>query len=146
MTWDLIYIGEDWKLIWGFQYISIFIVKRSRYAITNLHKDRSDFVGILQRAIAKAGFRSSAFVVMVPESMSVVLWPSFWIQRFSNGTSETFVDSIGKGICTLLLQSHLPPEFWSAAAHYWTDVYNHIPHSSISDQIPYTMHHGAKPD
>eukprot|EP00961_Rhodomonas_salina_P004006 54993-Rhodomonas_salina.1 len=44
MTWDLIDIGEDWKLIGGFLYISIFIVKRSRYAITILHKDRSDFV------------------------------------------------------------------------------------------------------
>eukprot|EP00961_Rhodomonas_salina_P118577 1596471-Rhodomonas_salina.1 len=67
-------------------------------------------------------------------------------EQFGSGTSETFVDSIGKGIHTLLLQSHLPPEFWSAAAHYWMDVYNHIPHWSIGDQIPYTMHHGAKPD
>eukprot|EP00961_Rhodomonas_salina_P157140 2115565-Rhodomonas_salina.1 len=43
-------------------------------------------------------------------------------------------------------KSHLPPEFWSAAAHYWTDVYNHVPHSSINDQIPFTVHHGSTPD
>eukprot|EP00961_Rhodomonas_salina_P000258 3428-Rhodomonas_salina.1 len=30
--------------------------------------------------------------------------------------------------------------------HYWTDVYNHVPHSSIQDQIPFTVHHGLKPD
>eukprot|EP00961_Rhodomonas_salina_P249790 3376329-Rhodomonas_salina.1 len=59
-------------------------------------------------------------------------------EQFGNGTSETFVDSIGKGIHTLLLQSHLPPEFWSAAAHYWMDVYNHIPHYQVQIQ-PWTL-------
>eukprot|EP00961_Rhodomonas_salina_P233315 3153071-Rhodomonas_salina.1 len=38
--------------------------------------------------------------------------------------------------------SHLPPEFWSATAHYWTDV----PHSSSDDQIPFAVHHGSTPD
>eukprot|EP00961_Rhodomonas_salina_P147324 1982588-Rhodomonas_salina.2 len=56
MTWDLINIGEDWKLIGGFRYISVFIVKHSQYAITILHMDQADFVGVLCKAIAKAGF------------------------------------------------------------------------------------------
>eukprot|EP00961_Rhodomonas_salina_P244857 3308959-Rhodomonas_salina.1 len=56
MTWDLIDVGENWKSIGGYCYISIFIVKHSRYAITILHKDRSDFVGVVLRAISKAGF------------------------------------------------------------------------------------------
>eukprot|EP00961_Rhodomonas_salina_P124596 1679016-Rhodomonas_salina.1 len=54
MTWDLIDVGENWKYIGGFRYISIFIVKRSRYGITILHKDHSDFVGVVRRAISKA--------------------------------------------------------------------------------------------
>eukprot|EP00961_Rhodomonas_salina_P193474 2611725-Rhodomonas_salina.1 len=56
MTWDLIDIGKNWTSIGGYRYISVFIIKCSRYAITILHKDRADFVSILRRAIAKAGF------------------------------------------------------------------------------------------
>eukprot|EP00961_Rhodomonas_salina_P093796 1261794-Rhodomonas_salina.1 len=44
MTWDLVNVGENWKSIGGF----------SLYAITILHKDRADFVGVLRKAIAKA--------------------------------------------------------------------------------------------
>eukprot|EP00961_Rhodomonas_salina_P168507 2271338-Rhodomonas_salina.1 len=46
MTWDLVYVGENWNSIGGF----------SRYAITILHKDHADFVVVLCKAIAKAGF------------------------------------------------------------------------------------------
>eukprot|EP00961_Rhodomonas_salina_P189203 2552716-Rhodomonas_salina.1 len=63
---------------------------------------------------------------------------------FWRKTTEVVLHSIPSFI--LLLLSHLPPEFWSAAAHYWTDVYNHVPHSSIDDQIPHSVHHGTKPD
>eukprot|EP00961_Rhodomonas_salina_P297523 3937283-Rhodomonas_salina.1 len=38
------------------QYILVFIVHHSLYAITILHKDSTDFVGVLRKAIAKAGF------------------------------------------------------------------------------------------
>ena len=57
-------------------------------------------------------------------------------QQFQNAISEKFVDSLGKGMRTLLLQSQLPPEFWGCAAHYYTDVYNHLPHASIGNRIP----------
>eukprot|EP00961_Rhodomonas_salina_P287279 3881756-Rhodomonas_salina.1 len=67
-------------------------------------------------------------------------------EQSCNGISKKFVDTLGKGIRTLLLQSNLPLEFWSAAAHYFTDVYNHMPHHSINDQIPYAVHHGTRPD
>eukprot|EP00961_Rhodomonas_salina_P289670 3913876-Rhodomonas_salina.1 len=67
-------------------------------------------------------------------------------EQSGNCISEKFVDTLGKGIRTLLLQSNLPPEFWSAAAHYFTDVYNHVPHHSIGGQIPYAVHHGTRPD
>eukprot|EP00961_Rhodomonas_salina_P039636 532398-Rhodomonas_salina.1 len=42
-------------------------------------------------------------------------------EQFGNRVSEKFVDTLGKLMHTLLLQSHLPPEFWGAAAHYATD-------------------------
>eukprot|EP00961_Rhodomonas_salina_P015819 212422-Rhodomonas_salina.7 len=56
------------------------------------------------------------------------------------------VDTLGKGVCTLLLQSQLPPEFWGAAVHYYTDVYNHIPHSSLNNAIPNAVQNNTMPD
>ena len=56
MTWDLIDMGEDWKTMRDNCYISIFIIKRSRFAISILHKDRSDIKSVVLRAFAKAGF------------------------------------------------------------------------------------------
>eukprot|EP00961_Rhodomonas_salina_P036992 497464-Rhodomonas_salina.1 len=60
--------------------------------------------------------------------------------------SEKFVETLSKGISTFLLQSNCPPEFWGAAAHYYTDVCNHTPHTSINNQIPYNIHHSASCD
>eukprot|EP00961_Rhodomonas_salina_P159986 2154229-Rhodomonas_salina.8 len=142
MTWDLIDVGEDWTSIGGFHYISVFIVKRSQYAITILHKDRADFVGVLCKAIAKAGFTQKRICCdgageYVSGKLAEFLDANNILPQFSNpfeqhgnGLSETFVDSIGKGI----------------PAHYWTDVYNHVPHSFIGDQIPFTVHHWLRPD
>eukprot|EP00961_Rhodomonas_salina_P211968 2862127-Rhodomonas_salina.1 len=56
MTWDLIDLGEKWTMIGGNRYISLYVIKKSRFAITILHKDSTNFKGILKRAIAKAGF------------------------------------------------------------------------------------------
>eukprot|EP00961_Rhodomonas_salina_P114027 1533886-Rhodomonas_salina.1 len=123
------------------------------YAITILHKDRADFVSILRRAIAKAGFTPKRVQCDgAGEYVSAKLMDFFCkndiLPEFSNpyeqsgnGISENFVDTLGKGIRTLLLQSNLPPEFWSTAAHYFTDVYNHVLHHSISGQMSYAVHH-----
>eukprot|EP00961_Rhodomonas_salina_P170370 2296729-Rhodomonas_salina.1 len=158
MTWDLIDIGKNWTSIGGYHYISVFIIKRSRYAITILHKDRADFVSILRRAIAKAGFtpkrvRCNGAGEYVSAKLMDFFRENDILPEFSspyeqsgNGISEKFVDTLGKGICTLLLQSNLPPEFWSAAAHYFTDVYKHVQHHSIGCQIPYAVHHCTRPD
>eukprot|EP00961_Rhodomonas_salina_P119379 1606262-Rhodomonas_salina.3 len=56
MTWDLINLGEKWTMIGCNRYILLFIIKKSRYAITILLKDHTNFKGILKRTIAKAGF------------------------------------------------------------------------------------------
>eukprot|EP00961_Rhodomonas_salina_P303138 3941115-Rhodomonas_salina.1 len=132
--------------------------KHSRYAITILHKNSADFVRVLCKAIAKARFtlkhiQCDKAEEYLSRKLTEFLDANNIIPEFSNpfeqhcnGLSETYIDSIGKGIHTLLLQSHLPPEFWSAAAHCWTNVYNHVPHSSINYQIPFTVHHGSTPD
>eukprot|EP00961_Rhodomonas_salina_P079513 1068358-Rhodomonas_salina.1 len=56
MSWDMIDIGENRTTLGGHQYISIFIIRRSRYAITILHKTHEDFPSILKRAFTKASF------------------------------------------------------------------------------------------
>lgn len=47
---------------------------------------------------------------------------------------------------TLLCQSKFGLEFWGAAALYWIKTGNHIPHSSIREEIPTQQHNGKTPD
>mmetsp|Transcript_61225 Transcript_61225/g.126463 ORF Transcript_61225/g.126463 Transcript_61225/m.126463 type:complete len:1000 (-) Transcript_61225:457-3456(-) len=158
VTWDLIDMGDKHTTIRGNRYISLFVIHRSRYAITILHKNRADFRSVLLRAFAKMGFtpkvvRSDGAAEYLDDKLA-----QFFIERgiqhqvsnpheqFQNAVSEKFVDTLGKGIRTLLLQSQLPPEFWGCAAHFYTDVYNHLPHASIQNYIPYGVHHRVQPD
>eukprot|EP00961_Rhodomonas_salina_P087950 1183150-Rhodomonas_salina.1 len=92
MTWDLVDVGENWKSIGRY----------SCYAITILHKDHSDFVGVVQRAISKAGFtakrlRFDGASEAVCGKLAEFLDSKDIIQEFSNpheqygnGISETF--------------------------------------------------------
>ena len=52
-------------------------------------------------------------------------------QQFQNGRAEKLVDSIGRKIRAMLLQSQMPPEFWGAAVVLATDIYNCAPHRSL---------------
>mmetsp|Transcript_61726 Transcript_61726/g.127532 ORF Transcript_61726/g.127532 Transcript_61726/m.127532 type:complete len:383 (+) Transcript_61726:3261-4409(+) len=158
VTWDMIDLGDKYTTIRGNSYISLFIIHSSSYAITILHKDRTDFRSVLLRAFAKMGFtpktvRSDGAAEYLDEKLAqffVELGIQHQIsnpyEQFQNVVSEKFVDTLGKGMCTLLLQSQLPPEFWGCAAHFYTDVYNHLPHSSINNAIPYAVHHNTTPD
>lgn len=56
ISWDLIDLGKHFTTIGGNQYLSLFIIHHTRFAITILHKDRTDFKQTLQRALAIAGF------------------------------------------------------------------------------------------
>mmetsp|Transcript_61737 Transcript_61737/g.127622 ORF Transcript_61737/g.127622 Transcript_61737/m.127622 type:complete len:569 (+) Transcript_61737:1829-3535(+) len=56
VTWDLIDMGDKFTTFRGNRYISLFIIHRSRFAITILHKDRTDFKSVLLRAFTKCGF------------------------------------------------------------------------------------------
>jgi hypothetical protein len=51
-------------------------------------------------------------------------------QQFQNALVEKCVDSLGKMIRAMLLQSPLPPEFWGCAAMLATDLANCRPHNS----------------
>lgn len=158
MTWDLVDMGEKWKTVGGNRYISIFCVKKSRYGIAILHKDRKNFEGILNRAITKCGFvfkriRCDGAGEYICDRLSdyfksrdIEVQYSNPREQFQNGISEKMVDTMGRMMRTVLLQSHLPPEFWGCAIHYCMDVYNHIPHSSLNGRIPYAVHHGQRPN
>jgi len=158
VTWDLINMGEHHPTVSHNRYLSLFMIHRSRYAIVILHQNRKDFKSVLQRAITKMGFtprvmRSDgaaeyldADLARFFEERGIQHQISNPHQQFQNALSEKYVDTLVKGIRTLLLQSQLPPEFWGCAAHYFTTVYNHLPHASINHNIPYCVHHQVKPD
>jgi len=158
VTWDLIDMGEKHPTVSHNRYLSLFVIHRSRYAIAILHQNRKDFKSVLMRAITKMGFTPK---IMRSDGAAEYLdadLEQFFIERgiqhqvsnphqqFQNAISEKFVDSLGKGIRTLLLQSQLPPEFWGCAAHYFVDIYNHLPHDGIHQAIPYAVHHQVQPD
>mmetsp|Transcript_68603 Transcript_68603/g.143115 ORF Transcript_68603/g.143115 Transcript_68603/m.143115 type:complete len:1720 (-) Transcript_68603:7252-12411(-) len=162
MTWDSFDMGDKHPSLGGNRYVSVFVIHRSRFAITLLHKDRSfeTMKGLLIRAFARAGFTPkrvrhdgageyiSTEITEWLAQQGTFIWSekSNPHEQFGNAISEKLVDTLGKGIRTLLLHSQLPPEFWGAAALYYTDVYNHIPHSSLDNQIPQEIHTGKQAD
>jgi len=67
-------------------------------------------------------------------------------QQFQNGRAEKLVDSIGRKIRGMLLQSHMPPEFWGAAVVLTTDIYNCTPHRSLRMESPHYHRYHKQPD
>ena len=141
MTWDLFDMGQDWLTVDGNRYLSIFIIGRSRTAFTILHDNRRDFKSVVKQAFVRAGFTPKTIrcdgageyikgelLSYLREDCGINVQFSNPREQFQNGISEKFVDTLGKSIRTMLLQSHLPPAFWGCAAHLATDLYNHLPH------------------
>ena len=52
-------------------------------------------------------------------------------QQLQNRRAEKLVDSIGRKIREMLLQSQMPPEFWGAAVVLATNIYDCTPHRSL---------------
>ena len=159
MTWDLFDMGQDWLTVDGNRYLSIFIIGRSRTAFTILHDSRRDFKSVVKQAFVRAGFTPKTIrcdgageyikgelYSYLRDDCGINVQFSNPREQFQNGISEKFVDTLGKSIRTMLLQSHLPPAFWGCAAHLATDLYNHLPHSSIDNNIPIAMHTNQTPD
>jgi len=67
-------------------------------------------------------------------------------QQFQNGRAEKLVDSIGRKIQAMLLQSQMPPEFWGAAVVLATDIYNCTPHRSLGIKSPHCHRYHKQPD
>ena len=67
-------------------------------------------------------------------------------QQFQNGRAEKLVDSIGRKIRGMLLQSQMPPEFWGAAVVLATDIYNCTPHRSLGMESPHYHRYHKQPD
>eukprot|EP00961_Rhodomonas_salina_P215539 2911556-Rhodomonas_salina.1 len=66
--------------------------------------------------------------------------------QYQNALAEKFLNTIGKGIRAVLLQSSLPVEFWGMAALYIVETYNVLPHSGIGNKIPQEEHTGRRAD
>ena len=68
-------------------------------------------------------------------------------QQFQNALVEKCVDSLGKMIRAMLLQSQLPPEFWGCATMFSTDLANCRPHDSLGGGCtPFYKQYGILPD
>jgi len=67
-------------------------------------------------------------------------------QQFQNGRAEKLVDSIGRKIRGLLLQSQMPPEFWDVAVLLTTDIYNCTLDRSPGMESPHYHRYHKQPD
>eukprot|EP00961_Rhodomonas_salina_P056637 760748-Rhodomonas_salina.1 len=67
-------------------------------------------------------------------------------EQFQDGTSETLVNTLGRGVCVLLLFSRMAPEFWGLSLLHVANVYNYLPHLSLHWEIPYALQFNHVPD
>ena len=157
-SWDMIDFGEEHPTLDDNRYISIFVIKQSRFWMIFLHKDKSSVTNkaVLLKAFAYTGTRptklrsdgAAEYKKLDTWLNSIGIWQQITApdQQFQNGCAEKFSDGISRGIRTLLRQSNLGVEFWGAAALYWVETRIHLTHSSIGDKIPIEQHTGRKPD
>ena len=156
--WDLLDMGEEWKTINGNRYATVIVNRRTRFLMVFLHESKTEIKQILLKARAKMGYW--------PAVMRSDGAPEYWTEeiaqlfldnnvdhqcsnaqeQFQNAVAETSVNMLGRGIRALLLQSGLGPEFWGLCALHVAHVYNMLPHSSMDNQIPYTLQFGQPPD
>jgi hypothetical protein len=157
-SWDLFDMGENVPTLDSNQYCSFFVIWKSRFGMIFMHKDQSAETTktVLKQAFAYAGHRPAILQsdgAGEYESLDPWLTDMQIFHRYScadeqdqNGRAEKFGDMIGKGIRAMMMQSNAPLEFWGAAALYWVEAKNHLPHSSINDKIPIQEHTGRVPD
>jgi hypothetical protein len=158
LSMDLVDMGQDSITHAGFQYMTIFIVVRTRYAMVFCHKSRKDLPDLLKRACARLGrypriLRSdgaceydSAAVDAFCLEHNIDQQHSNPHQQFGNAMPETMVNAIGRGIRISLHDANLPPQFWSYAAINYVDVYNNLPHSALDFKTPWELEKGTPPD
>src|SRR5437667_7720593 len=59
----------------------------------------------------------------------------------SNGISERLNRTQNDMVRTMLIHSHLPQSFWSEALQHAVYIKNHLPHSAISYNTPFSLWH-----
>eukprot|EP00961_Rhodomonas_salina_P024877 335118-Rhodomonas_salina.1 len=157
---DLFDMGDNFRTLGGNRYATFFVVRGTRYVMLFLHKTK-DFAttrDILNKARAKCGYWCDVLISDGDPVYTSQDFDTFCSERhidhhvtpadeqFFNGLAETFVNTVGRGIRSLLDQSGLGPEFWGLAALHVVQVYNVLPHSALDMQIPYTLQHKREPD
>ena len=146
----------------GMRYCTIFMMTKTRYAYTYLHKTKDQAPDIMDQFLSQfeADARPRTFksdcaeeygtprmqAVLAKHGITEPLRHSNEHQQFQNGKAEKFIDTLGRRMRATLLQSQLPPEFWGAAAVLMTDVYNCTPHDSLDGESPFKRAKGRHPD
>ena len=131
---------------------------KSRYVMIFLHKKKSDYPELLEKAITQAGYApkimrtDGAGEYSGPEAEAIYKKHNIFKQtgnphqQFQNGPSEKLVDTINKGTRTALHASNMPLAFWGYAAINYVDVYNHLPHSSLNMMTPWEAEKNSLPN
>ena len=134
------------------------VIHKSRFGVLFLHKDRSaaTIQDILEDAFARAGVRPKILRsdgAGEYEDAGLNKWLkvagvhhqySAADTQYQNALAEKFLDTLGRGIRAILLQSNLAIEFWGLAALYIVESYNVLPHSGIKNKIPFEEHTGRR--
>ena len=153
-SWDMIDMGEDHPTLDNNRYCLMFVIRKSRIAMLFLHEDKRAATNkkMIQKAMAYSQqeptiLRSDGageYKALDEWLNSIGCWQQITNpdEQFQNGAAEKLGDGVGKGIRTLLKQSNLGVEFWGAAALYWIETRNYLPHSAIEDKILYEQHTG----
>lgn len=156
-SWDMIDIREDHPTLDNNRYMSIIVIKKSRFGMVFLHssKDAATNKQVLEKAFAYSGSKPTTlrsdgageYKKLNTWLNSIGIWQQITNpdEQHGNGVAEKFGDTIGNGIRTMLKQSNLGTEFWGAAALYFVETRNHLPHSSIENKIPFEERTGKTP-
>ena len=146
----------------GLRYCTIFVMTKTRYAYTYLHKTKDQAPELMDRFLSQFDdatrprtFKSDCAeeyssprmqAVLAKHGITEPLRHSNEHQQFQNGKAEKYIDTLGRRMRAGLLQSQLPPEFWGAAATLMTDIYNCTPHDSLEGDSPFKRARGRHPD
>jgi hypothetical protein len=145
------------KTISGCQYCTIVIRRETRFMWTFVHRSKDALSQILDRVLNTLPQEQKNILKSdcAPEYYTQTLEDMFRTkhgvteirhsnehQQFQNTLVEKCVDSLGKMISVMLLQSQLPPEFWGCSVMLSTDLANCRPHDSLEGCTPFYRQYG----
>jgi len=155
---DTIDMGADTTTPAGHRYITIVTILDTRFVMIFLHATKDEFPRILLKAFAQAGKTPSILrtdnaselnskqVQDILLERGIVKECSNAYEQFGNAPAEIMVNTIDNGVRAALKDANLPLHYWGFAAVNWVDIYNHLPHSALSDKTPWECEKGTPPD